>query len=115
MRWAQLTLVENDPGHYDLDFWLDYFKRIKADATCLSAGGYTAYYPTKIPYHYRSAWLGDGDAFGELVAGCRALGMVVVGRSDPHAIRQDAFDAHPEWAAVDREGKRHLLLRRLSG
>ena len=105
MRWAQLTLVENDPGHYDLNFWLDYFQRIKADATCLSAGGYTAYYPTQIPYHYRSAWLGDGDAFGELVRGCRALGMVVVGRSDPHAIRQDAFDAHPEWAAVDREGK----------
>ena len=22
MRWAQLTLVENDPGHFDPDFWL---------------------------------------------------------------------------------------------
>lgn len=25
MRWAQLTLVENDPGNFDPDFWLDYF------------------------------------------------------------------------------------------
>src|SRR5262245_22335316 len=25
MRWAQLTLVENDPGRYDPKFWLDYF------------------------------------------------------------------------------------------
>ena len=38
MRWAQLTLVEDDPGKFDPQFWLDYFKRIKADAVCLSAG-----------------------------------------------------------------------------
>jgi hypothetical protein len=23
MRWAQLTLVEDDPGKFDLQFWLD--------------------------------------------------------------------------------------------
>ena len=49
MRWAQLTLVEDDPGTYDLAFWLDYFKRTHSDAACLSAGGCVAYYPTKIP------------------------------------------------------------------
>jgi hypothetical protein len=27
MRWAQLTLVEDDPGKFDLAFWLDYFRR----------------------------------------------------------------------------------------
>ena len=27
MRWAQLTLVEDDPGKFDLGFWLDYFRR----------------------------------------------------------------------------------------
>src|SRR4051812_18229291 len=25
MRWVQLTLVENDPGTFDPQFWLDYF------------------------------------------------------------------------------------------
>src|SRR5436309_6810359 len=75
MRWAQLTLVENDPGQYDPKFWLDYFRRVHADAACLSAGGCVAYYPTKIPLHHRSAWMKDGDPFGELVAGCRKLGM----------------------------------------
>ena len=49
MRWAQLVLVENDPGNFDPDFWLDYFKRIHADAACLSAGGIVAYYPTNVP------------------------------------------------------------------
>ena len=32
MRWVQLTLVENDPGQFDPAFWLDYFKRLHADA-----------------------------------------------------------------------------------
>src|SRR5262245_46453815 len=53
MRWAQLTLVENDPGRFDPAFWLDYFKRTHADAACLSAGGVVAYYPTEVPLHHR--------------------------------------------------------------
>src|SRR4051812_31719305 len=78
MRWAQLTLVEDDPGKFDLRFWLDYFARTKSDAVCLSGGGCVAYYPTKIPFHHRSTWLGDRDLLGELIAGCRKLGMVVI-------------------------------------
>ena len=106
MRWAQLTLVENDPGQYDPDFWLDYFSRTHSDAACLSAGGIVAYYPTKIEFHHRSLWMGNSDPFGYLVKGCRERDMVVIARTDPHAIWQDAFDAHPEWVAVDREGNK---------
>lgn len=105
MRWAQLTLVENDPGQYDLQFWLDYFKNVHADAACLSAGGCVAYYPTKIPFHYRSAWLGNSDPFGDLLAGCRNLKMVAIARTDPHATHADTFKAHPDWIAVDAEGR----------
>ncbi len=106
LRWAQLTLVENDPGQYDPGFWLDYFKKVHADAACLSAGGCVAYYPTRIPLHHRSAWMGDTDPFGELVAGCRKMGMNVIARTDPHAAHQDLYEAHPDWIAVDAEGKK---------
>ncbi len=106
MRWAQLTLVEDDPGNYDLQMWLDYFARTHSDAACLSAGGCVAYYPTKIPMHYRSKFLGDRDCFGDLVAGCRKLGMNVVARTDPHAVHQDVYDAHPDWIAVDAQGRK---------
>ncbi len=105
MRWAQLTLVEDDPGKFDPQFWLDYFQRTRSDAVCLSAGGCVAYYPTRVPFHHRSAWLGDRDVFGELVAGCRKLGMVVIARTDPHATYDDAQAAHPDWIAVDAAGK----------
>lgn len=69
MRWAQLTLVENDPGRYDPNEWLAYFGRIHADSACLSAGGCVAYYPTQVPYHHRSAFMvRDDDPLGELIA-----------------------------------------------
>ena len=106
MRWAQLTLVENDPGQYDPKFWLDYFKRTHSDAATLSAGGCICYYPTKIPLHYKSKWMKDSDAFGELYEGCRKMGMVVVARTDPHAVHQDVYDAHPDWIMVDAQGNK---------
>ena len=115
MRWVQLTLVENDPGQFDPRFWLDYFRRLHADAATLSAGGIVAYYPTQIPLHHRSQWLGASDPFGALVAGCRALKMHVVARTDPHAVRDDVRAAHPDWISVNRSGEpvRHWANRDL--
>src|SRR3981081_1836908 len=106
MRWAQVAFVEDDPGNYSPQFWFDYFKRTHCDAACLSAGGCVAFYPTKIPLHYRSKFLGNSDPFGEMVAGCRKLGMNVIARTDPHPAHQDVYDAHPDWIAVDAQGKK---------
>jgi hypothetical protein len=111
MRWGQLAFVENDPGRYDLKFWVDYFRRAHLDAVCLSAGGVVAFYPTKIPFHYKSAWMKDGmDPFGELTAACRKQGLLVLARVDPHAVDQPARDAHPEWIAVDEKGQKRPAL-----
>ncbi len=101
MRWAQLTLVENDPVTYDVQFWLDYIQSIHADAACLSAGGVVAFYPTEVPLHHRSAWLGDRDPFGELVDGCRKMGMVVIARTDSHAVHQDVLRCAPRVGGGD--------------
>src|SRR5580698_1104489 len=105
MRWAQLTLVEDDPIHYDPAFWLDYFKRTKSDAVCLSGGGCVAYYPTEVPFHHRSAWLGGKDVLGELINGCRKMGMTILVRTDPHATYDDVQAAHPDWIAADAQGR----------
>jgi hypothetical protein len=107
MRWAQLNLTEDDPAKMDIGFWLDYFKRIHADALCLTAGGVVAFYPTKIPLHRPSRWLaGHESFFPDLVAGCHKLNMVVVARTDPHATYQDMYEAHPDWIAVDASGQK---------
>ena len=82
---------------------------LHADAATLSAGGIVAYYPTEVPLHHRSAWLASSDPFGTLVAGCRAMGMRVVARTDPHAAREDVRAAHPDWISrtADGEPRRH--------
>ena len=109
MRWAQIVFAEDDPGNYDPALWLDYFKRTHTDAACLSAGGAVAFYPTTLPLHYRSKWLGSGDAFGDLQKHCRALGMNVIARTDAHACHKDVYEKHPDWIAVDEHGspRRH--------
>lgn len=98
-RWIQLTFAEDDPAHLDADFWLELMRESRANALCLSAGGYVAYYPTRVPLHHRSVHLGDSDPFGTLVEGARRLGMHVMARVDPHAVHADAAEAHPEWLA----------------
>jgi len=104
-RWAQLTLVEDDAKNFDLDFWLDYFRKTRSDGLCFSAGGCVAYYPTEVPFHHRSAWLGQRDIVGEVVENCRKQGMSVLLRADPHATYDDAAAAHPEWIACTGDGK----------
>lgn len=106
MRWAQLAFVERDPGHYDPDFWLAYFKRIHVTGALLSAGGIVAFYPTQIPLHHRSDFMGNTNTLGYLVDGCRKQGIRVMLRTDPHAARQDVHDAHPDWIAVTADGKK---------
>jgi hypothetical protein len=106
MRWAQIGFAEDDPGNYDPQFWLDYFKRLHIQAVTLNAGGAVAYYPTQVPFHYRSKWLGNMDTFGDLMKSCRALSMVVVARTDAHACHQDVYDAHPDWIMVDAKGNK---------
>ncbi|HTH81643.1 MAG TPA: alpha-amylase family protein [Mucilaginibacter sp.] len=106
IRWAQLAFVENDPAKCDPDFWLAYFKRIHADGALLSAGGVVAFYPTEVPLHHRSDYLGNKDLLGYMVEGCRKMNMTVCLRTDPHAARQDVYDAHPDRIAVTADGKK---------
>src|SRR6478736_5173631 len=105
MRWAQVAFTEEDPPSYDPNFWFDLFRKTHVEAVCLSAGGCICFYPSKVPLHYRAKYLGDRDMFGEMVKGARALKMSVIARVDPHAMSEEVFAAHPEWAACTPDGK----------
>jgi hypothetical protein len=110
MRWVQLTLTDDDPGTFDPDLWLRYFKDCKAQGAVISTGGYVAYHPSKIPLQYVSPGVSDAnDVFGRLVEGCRSMGMSVMARTDPHAVHEEQKEAHSEWLAADLEGlpRRH--------
>jgi hypothetical protein len=105
MRWAQIAFTEEDPPRYDPNFWFDLLRRTHVEAVCLSAGGDIAFYPTKVPLHKRARELGNRDMFGEMVKGCRAQNISIIARVDPHAMSEEAYAAHPEWAACTEDGK----------
>lgn len=104
MRWFQLAFTEDDPGSFDPDFWMNYFREIGAEGVCLSAGGGTAFYPTKVAHHGLSANMAGRDPFGMMAKRCAAEGIRVLARIDPHAMHADVFKAHPEWALRNKAG-----------
>ena len=68
MRWLQLNFVPDDVMHADIAAWQRYWRDARVDGLTLSAAGATAFYPTAVPFHHRSEYLGERDFFGELVA-----------------------------------------------
>ena len=84
MRWGQTNIREIDaePGHYDVAWWVEHWKRTHVQGVILNAGGIVAYYPSALELHRRSPYLGERDLFGELTRAARDNGIVVVALMD---------------------------------
>ena len=103
-RVGQINFNERDPLTMDVESWMDYWASLKADAVLLNGGGIVAFYPTELPYHHRSQFLGTRDLFGEAVAAAVKRSIRVVARMDCNFAYEEAFKAHPEWFERDRDG-----------
>ena len=104
-RWVQILFTEGDTGKYDPQWWLDLFKRAHVQGICLQAGGVTAFYPTKIPYHHKAEFMKDGeDMFGDIVRPAQKMGITIVARTDSHTCFNEWADKHPEWSNIDENG-----------
>src|SRR6266508_2959110 len=108
-RCGQLNFNERDPLTLDVEAWATYWSSLKVDALLLNGGGIVAFYPTEVPYHRRSEFLGARDLFGEMTAAARKRAIRVVARMDCNYAYEEALQAHPEWFERDREGgpRRH--------
>jgi hypothetical protein len=108
-RCGQLNLNERDPLAIDVEAWADYWASLRVDAVLLNGGGILAFYPTEVPYHHRSEFLGGRDLFGELAAAVRRRGPRVVARMDCNYVYEEALRARPEWFERNRDGspRRH--------
>ncbi|HWB83845.1 MAG TPA: alpha-amylase family protein [Bryobacteraceae bacterium] len=96
-RCGQVNFNERDPLTLDIPQWVSFWNSMKLDALLLNAGGIVAFYPTKIPYHHRSQFLGDRDLFGDFTKAAKARGIRVVARLDCNLAYDEALQAHPEW------------------
>src|SRR5437879_4734433 len=103
-RCGQINVNERDPLTLDADGWMDYWASLKVDAVLLNGGGILAFYPTRVPFHHRSQFLGTRDLFGEMVTAVKQRGIRAVGRMDCNFAYEDALKAHPEWFERNSDG-----------
>ena len=103
-RCGQINFNERDPLAMDVNGWADYWASLKVDALLLNGGGIVAFYPTEIPYHHRSEFLGSRDLFGEMVTAAKKRNIRVVARMDCNYAYEEALRAHPEWFERNRDG-----------
>jgi len=108
-RCGQINFNERDPLTLDVNAWMDYWASLKVNAVLLNGGGILAFYPTQVPYHHRSQFLGSRDLFGDAVAAAKQRGLRVVARMDCNYAYEEAFQAHPEWFERNADGspRRH--------
>lgn len=103
-RCGQINFNEKDPLTCDVKAWADYWTSLKVNAVLLNGGGIVAFYPTQVPYHHRSEFLGSRDLFGEMVEAVKTHNLRVVARMDCNFAYEDALRARPEWFERNRDG-----------
>ena len=97
VRFIQTNLSETD-SRVDPKALVAAVAEFPANTFLVNMGGIVAQYPTKVPFHYASAFLPPGrDLFGEVLREARARRIRVIGRFDLSKTQKPVFDAHPEW------------------
>jgi hypothetical protein len=104
-RAGQLNFNERDPLELDVQRWADTWAELKVDAVFISVTGIIAFYPTEVPLHRRSRFLGNRDLFGECCAAAKQRGIRVIGRYSPDLQWDEALAARPEWFRRNAEAQ----------
>jgi hypothetical protein len=105
-RWGQINITLDTAASFDIAWWRTYWKKTQTQGIVLNAGGIYAYYPTKVPHHYRAPLLGDNDLFGDLCKAAHEDGLVVFARMDSGTVPTEEFyNAHSDWFSMNSEGK----------
>ena len=107
LRWGQTNITEIDPARYDIDWWRRFWTRTQTQGIIVNAGGIVAYYPSRVPLHRPAQTLNGRDLFGELCQAAHQDGLVVLARIDSNRAHEEFYQAHPDWFALDAQGKPH--------
>jgi hypothetical protein len=104
IRWIQTNLPETDAALNPRKF-VSQVADYDGNVLLMTMGGISAYYPSKVQYHYVSPYIPKGhDTFGEVLAEAHARHIRIVGRFDFSKAHKEAFDAHPEWFFKKADG-----------
>jgi hypothetical protein len=82
IRWIQTNLPETDAALNPQKF-VSQVADYDGNVLLMTMGGISAYYPSKVHYHYVSPYIPKGhDTFGEVLAEAHARHIRIVGRFD---------------------------------
>lgn len=105
IRWVQTNLRENDAAMQP-DKFVGEVADFQANALLMALGGISAFYPSKVRFHYVSPYIPKGhDTFGEVLTLSHQRGIRIIGRFDFSKTHKDAYDAHPEWFFKKADGE----------
>jgi len=105
IRWFQTNLRETDAA-LDARQLVTQLADYRANVLLIGMGGIAAYYPTRVEFHYPSAYLPPGrDMFGDVLQLAHARRIRVVGRFDLSKTPKAVWDAHPEWFFRQESGE----------
>lgn len=99
-----MTLRERDAETWDTEEMAEFAKSFSLDALGFSVGGIMAFYPTDVPFHPRSAALGDRDLVAEMIASLEKRGIRPIARIDPSMASRTLYSERPEWFVHDKNG-----------
>jgi hypothetical protein len=100
-----MTIRDIDCRDFDVEAMAREFSRLHVDYFSFFAGGYVTTYPTRLPFQRVSPELGGRDLTGEIVRAAHRHGIKAVPMIDLGMLPESAFKAHPEWAAVNDQGR----------
>lgn len=104
-RWGQINITLDQANNFDIAWWRAFWKKTHTQGIVLNAGGIYAYYPTKIPNHYRAPLLGDNDLFGDLCRAAHEDGLVVFARMDSGSCVEQYYNVRPDWFTRNSDGQ----------
>lgn len=105
LRVVQTNLPDFVAGDIEPAEFVKDLEEMSANTLIINVGGIMAFYPTKLPFHYRNQHAKD-SMLGDIIRLCHERGIRVVIRVDFSRLHKQIFDQHPDWCYLSAEGKR---------
>jgi hypothetical protein len=100
----QTNLREID-ADMDVDLYVQSLVDASANAVIFNVGGIRAFYPTKLPYHYRNPFLKNDSLVDQVIAKFHENGIKFIARFDMSKVNESIAAVKPEWLYVGADGK----------
>lgn len=104
LRMIQTNLPAEE-GALNPDSLLADLIEYSANTLLINAGGIMAFYPTKLPFHYKNPYV-KGDMLGRVISLCHENGIRVIVRFDFSRAHESFMEEHPDWFYLSPKGVR---------